>query len=199
VVRIGRSASANPGLRTGTTALAIATPIGLAAFAALGPLHKGWARRAGTPVPAARRTFVANRSAAGTSSNQPRAQLGPLDRRFSASLSGVVSQTDAPAGAIVELSLRLSGGAAGQMRIRLGGAPLSGGGLSLTGSQVDLTAPGMPSALGGKVLSLEGGSIRARVSDTSGTQVDLHIDLSIDQSTGSVTGTVTGTPSGANG
>jgi hypothetical protein len=80
------------------------------------------------------------------------------------------------------------------MRIRLGGAPLSNGGLSLTGSQVDITAPGMPSALGGRVLSLTGDRMLARVSDVSGTTVELRINLSINQDTGTVTGTMTGTP-----
>jgi hypothetical protein len=185
LVRIARSAAPTPALRTGTTMLAVATPIGLAAFTLIGPLQKGWARRAGTPPPrsaTARRTVVSAR------------RPGPLDRQFSASLSGTVSQTTAPGGAIVELSLRLGGSVTGQMRIRLGGAPLPQGGLSLTGSQIDVTAPGMPSALGGKVVSLNGDNIVARVSDVSGTVVRLEMSLSIDQSSGAVTGTMTGRP-----
>jgi hypothetical protein len=54
----------------------------------------------------------------------------------------------------------------------------------------------MPSALGGKVTSLSGNNIVARVSDVSGTVVDLQINLSIDQSSGAVTGTMTGRPVG---
>ena len=80
------------------------------------------------------------------------------------------------------------------MRVRLGGAPLSNGGLSLTGSQVDVTSPGMPSVMAGRVVSLEGDHFRARVTDRSGTVIDLQANLSIDQNTGAVTGTLTGTP-----
>ena len=80
------------------------------------------------------------------------------------------------------------------MRVRLGGAPLQGGGLSLTGSQVDLTAPGMPSVLSGRVTHLEGSRFRARLSDKSGTVVDVDANVNIDQNTGSVSGTVTGRP-----
>jgi hypothetical protein len=189
LIRIGRSAAPIPGLRTGTTLLAIATPIAMAAFTLVGPLHKGWARRAGTPSP--KTTFVA--------AHPISRQLGRLDRPFTASLSGSVAQSNASGGAIVDLGLRLGGPVTGQMRIRLGGSPLAEGGLSLTGSQVDVTAPGMPSALGGKVTSLNGERILARVSDVSGTVVDLRINLSIDQSTGSVTGTVTGQPVGGRG
>jgi hypothetical protein len=189
LIRIGRSATPIPGLRTGTTLLAIATPIAMAAFTVVGPLHKGWARRAGTPPPKA--TAVA----AGPASRR----RGRLDRPFTANLSGTVAQSTVAGGAIVELGLRLGGDVTGQMRIRLGGSPIAEGGLSLTGSQVDVTAPGMPSALGGKVTSLSGGNILARVSDVSGTVVDLQINLSIDQSTGAVTGTMTGRPVGGTG
>ena len=80
------------------------------------------------------------------------------------------------------------------MRIRLGGEPLPSGGLSLTGSQVDLTAPGMPSAMVGKILSLQGGEFEARVSDASGSVVELRVNLTVDQNTGAVTGTMGGAP-----
>ncbi len=78
---------------------------------------------------------VASRST-GPSSSPPRA--------FSATLDGSVRQAQIQAGAIVDLSMRLSGGARGRLRVRLGGAPIAGGGLSLTGSQVDLIANGLP-------------------------------------------------------
>jgi methionine sulfoxide reductase heme-binding subunit len=184
LLRIGRSETAAPYLRTSTTLLAVATPIGLAVFAAVGPLAKGWARRAGTPSPHTVRTSAVVRPPA----------TQPLDRRFSATLDGTIDQTSASGGEIVELALRLSGGVSGQMRIRLGGAPLAGGGLSLTGSQVDLTAPGLPSAFGGKVQSLSGNSVVARVSDVSGAKLALRMQLSIDQNSGTVTGTITGDP-----
>jgi len=82
------------------------------------------------------------------------------------------------------------------MRVRLGGAPLPQGGLSLTGSQVALTAPGMPSAMVGRVLSLTGDTFDARVTDTSGAVVDLHVNLAIDQNSSGVSGTLTGAPIG---
>jgi hypothetical protein len=78
----------------------------------------------------------------------------------------------------------------------MGGAPLPTGGLSLTGSQVDVTGPGMPSAMTGTILSLAGDSFLARVRDASGSVVDLRANLSIDQNSGNVTGTLTGTPIG---
>lgn len=186
LVRIARSSGAPAGLRTGTTALAAVTPIGLAVFALVGPLARGWARRAGTPpihLSAARTPAVARSTT-----------RAPLERAFSATLAGSVAQSTVSGGAVVELNLRLGGSVSGRLRILLGGAPLDGGGLSLTGSQVDLTGPGLPSALGGTVQSLDGSRLIARVRDTSGATVDLRVNLSIDQSSGNVTGTVSGTP-----
>lgn len=198
LIRIARSESGGAVIRTGAGVLAIAAPVGLVIFTLVGPLQKGWARRAGTPLrllgaPTAS-TVPASRSApAAARSTTPR---GPLDRAFSATVFGSVKQTTVSNGSIVELNLRLGGGATGQMRIRLGGAPLPGGGLTLTGSQVDVTAPGMPSVMAGKVVSLQGNQIVARVSDTSGSVLDLNANLSIDQTSGAVTGTLSGTPLG---
>jgi hypothetical protein len=90
--------------------------------------------------------------------------------------------------------MRLGGGVQGQMRVRLGGAPLAGGGLSMTGSQVDLSAAGMPSVMAGQITSLQGNRFRARVTDRSGAAIELDAVLSIDQSNGTVTGTLTGKP-----
>jgi sulfoxide reductase heme-binding subunit YedZ len=195
LVRIGRSESATAGIRTGTTVLAIAAPVGLAIFAVVGPLQKGWARRAGTPL---RLLGARTASTLPASTGTPvTSRSGPLDRAFSATLSGTAAQSTVPNGSIIQLNLRLGGGVTGQMRVRLGGAPLQGGGLTLTGSQVDLTGPGMPSALAGKVVSLLGNRFVARVSGTSGSVVELRANLSIDETSGAVSGTVRGTPIGA--
>jgi hypothetical protein len=48
--------------------------------------------------------------------------------------------------------------------------------------------------MAGDVVSLQGDSFRARVTDQSGTVVDLHANLNIDQNSGAVTGTLTGRP-----
>src|SRR5207248_718790 len=133
LIRVGRAVSATPGVRVATSALAVATPIGIAIFTLAGPLQKGWARRAGTPPrllgaaqPSA--TAAGSTASAGRTVHSSSTTKGPLDRAFSATLSGTASQNAAPGGAIVELSLRLGGGAVGTMRVRMGGTPLSSGG-----------------------------------------------------------------------
>ena len=194
LIRIGRAESATPGMRAGTAALAIATPLGLAIFALAGPLQHGWARRAGTPLNLLGAGAAASAGTHGTPVASSKAAPGPLDRAFSASLTGTATQSNDGGGAIVELAMRLEGRVQGRMRVRLGGEPIEGGGLSLTGSQVDLSAPGMPSVMAGQIVSLEGDHFRARVTDQSGTVVNLAANLNIDQNSGSVSGTLTGQP-----
>ena len=191
--RIGRAASADDGIRAGAAAASLAMVLGLVIFTVAGPLQRGWARRAGTPLRLLGAThLVSVRASQGVPASTVAA--GPLDRQFTATLRGSVSQQDAGGGAIVQLSLQLGGGEQGQMRIRLGGSPLPSGGLSLTGSQVDLTAPGMPSAMTGQIVTLEGTQFLARVSDVSGSVVDLRGALKINGS--AVTGSLAGSPVG---
>ena len=193
LVRIARAEPTGSGLRAGTAALAVATPLGIAIFALAGPLQHGWSRRAGTPLKLLGGTS-ATRPAQGVPVKSSKAAPGPLDRSFTATLTGTASQNSDGNGAIVELAMHLGGSVHGQMRVRLGGAPLEGGGLSLTGSQVDLSANGMPSVMAGQIVSLQGDHFHARVTDQSGTVVDLDAALNIDQGNGTVTGTLTGRP-----
>lgn len=201
-IRLRAAESAGTGVRAGATLLSIAAPIGLVVFAVAGPLEKGWARRAGTPA-----TLLGSAHSRGKAAASPASSAGggvahqnaPLARAFSADLSGTAVQASAPSGAIVELGLRLTGPVTGELRIRLGGAPLSSGGLSLTGSQVDLTGPGLPSAFAGKIVSLQGTDMVARVTDAAGATMQLRANLSIDQNSGAVTGTLSGSPEGSGG
>jgi hypothetical protein len=196
-IRLRGTESASPGVRAGATLLSVAAPIGLIAFAAAGPLEKGWARRAGTPASLLGSHFVSRSVTRPAATSPAESNKGAaLARPFHAALSGTIVQTSAPGGEILELGLRLSGAVSGQLRIRLGGAPLPSGGLSLAGSQVDLTGPGLRSAFAGKILSLQGSQFVARVTDAFGATLRLEGGLSIDQNTGAVSGTVAGTPQG---
>ncbi|PZS13724.1 MAG: hypothetical protein DLM64_02860 [Solirubrobacterales bacterium] len=199
-VRIARAGPVPEGVRAPAIALAIATPIGLAIFTLAGPLQPGWARRAGTPPTlitgsAARASAAtpASAPAGGTApatSPAPATSTGTLKAPFSARLSGRVTQKSEPGGAIVDLALRLSGGAHGRLRVRMGGTPLNGGGLTMTGSQVDLAATGLSSVMEGQILSLNGQQFAARVTGASGSELNLRGELHIDNQTGGVTGTL---------
>lgn len=171
--------------------LAAATPVAVAVFAIAGPLSPHWARRAGTPAALlgkTHRVFASTPAAAPA----PRTRPGfPIP--FTAQLHGTVRQIPQPGGALVDLVLRCSGDISGEMRVRMAGAPIPGGGLSMTGSQVELTALGMNSAFQGKIVSLQGQQFDAHVRDAAGTRLTLHADLQIDNSTDTVDGTLTAT------
>ena len=114
--------------------------------------------------------------------------IHPLKLPFTSQLSGTITQEQASGGAILDMELRLSGGTTGALRgSRLGGQPQGGGGLSLSGSQVDLAPTGSSTALVGKVTALNGTEVAARVRG-SAQPVDLLANLRIDQQTGAVSG-----------
>lgn len=184
--RIAHVSGGHAGLRAPATALAVITPIGLAVFTVAGPLQSGWARRAGTPE-----SLLAG-------APSPKGDAA-FSEPFSSTLSGTVAETREPGGAIVNLSLQVSGRVHGVLRVRLGGVPVGGSGLSMTGSQVDFAPAGAPTALAGRIVSLQGEKFLARVSDGSGTVLDLRSQLQIDNSADTVTGTLSGSPVGSSG
>jgi DMSO/TMAO reductase YedYZ heme-binding membrane subunit len=185
-VRVARAEHPFAGGRMPGIALSVLTPVGLAVFAVAGPLAHGWAKRAGTPTtllthPAPVR--VAARTAS-PSGGGARAAAGP----FRANLTGTVRQSQAPGGAIVDLDMHLGGGASGRLRVRLGGQPSPGGGLSMTGSQVDLLTPAT-GVMTGQITSLQGTEFVAHVLNRAGA-LDLHAQLNIDTQTNAVTGSL---------
>jgi methionine sulfoxide reductase heme-binding subunit len=194
LIRIAGAETEPDGRRGAAIALTIATTLGIVLFTLAGPLQHGWARRAGTPSSLLPKTVVA----AAAKVRAPRTAkhaTATLKPPFSARITGRVTQSQAAGGAIVDLALRLSGGADGKLRIRLAGAPIDGGGLSMTGSQVDLLAAGLPSVMEGRIVSLQGQDLVAHVAG-AGSALDLHANLSIDQGSGSVTGTLSASAGG---
>jgi DMSO/TMAO reductase YedYZ heme-binding membrane subunit len=188
--RIAGASGQYAGLRAPATALAVVTPIGLAIFTLAGPLQQGWARRAGTPSSLLGHKVA---SVAPRPVQRP-AATNPLTGPFTATLAGTVAENGAPGGAIVDLALQVRGQVNGRMRVRLGGVPIgAGGGLSMTGSQVDLALAGQPAVLQGKIVSLRGEEFVARLSG-GGTTVNVHAQLQIDTNSNTVTGTLSGAP-----
>jgi hypothetical protein len=187
VARIVQSDRISEGRRTLGVAAALLTPLALAAFTVVGPLASGWARRAGTPT---KLLFSAHRARTVTVAATPTATT--LKVPFNATLAGTIRESSAAGGAILDMALRLGGGAHGLIRIRLAGAPQDGGGLSLTGSQVDLLADGLPVVMEGRITQLEGQRFTARVTGAAQAPLDLDANLQIDNQSGVVTGTLRG-------
>ncbi len=204
--RIAHVSGEHAGLRAPATALAVITPVGLAIFTLAGPLQTGWARRAGTPkslLGSPHLSSTSSSSGSSSSGSSSSSSPGPgsalLAKPFTSSLSGTVNEQAAPGGAIVDLSFQVSGRVHGLLRVRLGGVPVGGSGLSMTGSQVDFAPAGARSVLQGRIVSLQGEQFLARVTDGAGTILDLRGQLQIDNSANTVTGTLSGSPVGSNG
>jgi DMSO/TMAO reductase YedYZ heme-binding membrane subunit len=199
-IRVMRSA-VEPGSGRGLwLVLAGVTPLVLAGFAIAGPLAPHWARRAGTPASVLHKAHpVAVVTPSRTSSAAPAPARSrardTIPRTFNARLSGTLSQIPQPTGALVDIVLHASGPIRGEMRVRMAGAPIQGGGLSMTGSQVQLTAVGLASVLTGQISALQGTQFDAKVRDATGTSLVLHVDLNIDNSNNTVTGTLDASPS----
>ena len=186
VARIARAAGVSDGWRTISTGATVITPVALAGFTLLGPLAPHWSARAGTPASLlGAHTFAAKVTTPVTTTRA----TAKVKLPFTAQLDGTMQQTQAAGGAIVDLEMRLSGGLTGQLRIRLGGQP-EGGGLSMTGSQVDLIASGVPVAFEGRVTGLDGDRVVARVQASLQTPMLLTANLQINNQT--VTGTLQG-------
>ena len=195
LVRIGTVDRSRASLRAGAFTLAAVTPLGIAIFALAGPLAHGWAKKAGTPASLLPHTFVSSTTTTGAPhTTAPPAGTHELKKAFAANLKGKIVQIPEQSGAIVELRLNMTGEIKGHLRMRLGGQPLQGGGLSMTGSQVDLAADGTPSVYQGQVTTLSGTRIVAKVTDSNGSSLQLRASLQIDQQTASVTGTLLGSP-----
>ena len=199
--RLSHLSGEHVGLRAPATALAVITPIGLAIFTLAGPLQQGWARRAGTPssllgrAPALAASSSGSGSGSGSGAGSGSA-ASALRGSWISNLSGTVAENQAEGGAVVDLALGVDGQVHGRLRVRIAGVPVdAGGGLSMTGSQVDLAVAGAPSVLQGQITSLQGERFVARVSDRrGGTVLDLRANLSIDNQNNTVTGTLAGTP-----
>ncbi len=190
--RLGQAERAFKGVQIPGMAVCAAVVVGIAVFTFAGPLQRGWARRSGTPS-----RLLAHPAAHVSGVNAARIAKLPTPSRtvrpFTAGVRGRLTQHNTSLGAIVNISVQLSGGVEGRLRVRLGGTPLAGGGLSMTGSQVDLVVHGYPDVFTGRIKALQGTAFLARVTSATGAALTLHGELAIDQQTQAVTGRVRAT------
>jgi DMSO/TMAO reductase YedYZ heme-binding membrane subunit len=176
---------ARRGIRTAALSATVAAPIALVAWLSTGPLASGWARRSGTPP------SVLAAVGAGTTKPASSAPSATFRAPFSANLSGTAAQRTVNDGDTAEVSIQatMSGGQSGRLNVTIAGTPLDNGGVSMTSSQVSLGPANQPELYRGRITSLEGTRLNARVSNGSGGTIDLRADLNIEPS-GSVTGTL---------
>ena len=151
--------------------------------------------RAGTPaVVAGQPAFVVLVFVAGVvvSSRAARSRRGPLHREPRP--ARVTPERGAGRGGR-RPHASVSGRVHGRLRVRIGGEPIGGGGLSMTGSQVDLALAGRAvGAPGHDRRRSAGPQFSARVPTARARSLDLHAMLQIDDQSNTVTGTLSGAP-----
>jgi methionine sulfoxide reductase heme-binding subunit len=189
LVRVANTRSIPVGGRALAAGGTLAVCLGVVAFTLAGPLQPHWSHRAGTPAS----LLGGGVKLASTSGVRVSAQTVP----FEANLSGTLRQSGRPGGEVLDFMLQISGGARGVLRIRIAGLPLSGGGVSMVGSQVALAVAGLPSAAQGRIVALAGANLAARVTGSTGG-LDLRIALA-DAGAGRITGTLQATRTGSGG
>jgi hypothetical protein len=183
-------------LRTGALATAGALALGVLIWLPGGPLGKGWARRAGTPL-----TLLAASAAASTgghpaSTAAAGSSADAFQHRFSASLAGTMRQEPGPGSGLqtVTIATTFGGSPSGQLHVVIEGQALSGGGVALSASKVTLGSSASPALYRGQIGQLSGNHIAATVRSASGRALSLNVTIQTSASEGSVTGTLTATP-----
>lgn len=164
------------GLRLGSAAISAVAPVVLAAWLTLGPLAPHWAARAGTPA------ALLTRQTAGQPATAQAPTTGSLPAPpFTAELAGTVRQSaGSTAGQVaVTITLRLSGGATGQLTLVIDGMPDGAGGVSLVHSQVTLGPASAPQHYQGRIVALAGTQVGAQVAAADGQSLHLDIGLRI--------------------
>jgi hypothetical protein len=180
------------GLRLGALGLTAATFCAGTAFALAGPLAPGWARRAGTPVQLLASVRQAPRRAA---SDTARAGL-PLP--FDGSLQGTI-QRSATTGqtAQVDIVATVQGvGRPARVEVRIAGRPLADGGLQMSSSAVSLGTAAQPDLYAGRIVSLSGAQLLARLHRPGARPVSLQLALQLANGSSQVTGTATAREAG---
>jgi len=188
-------------VRAGALGATAIVPIGLLLWLPAGPLGKGWARRSGTPTSLLVSTRAAAVSApptgaASTSSPAQATSVSAPNQPFTANLAGSVTQGPGPGAGLVSVDLitQLTGSPARRLDIRMDGQP-SGAGISLLDSRVTLSSATSGAApFGGRITSLSGNRLVARLQDPGGHSLSLDVTLAIDSQAHTVSGTVSGSP-----
>jgi sulfoxide reductase heme-binding subunit YedZ len=187
--RLGRGwTPANSVPRGLAASVTVVLPLVVTIWALSGPLKPGWARKAGTPAAllGSSNAVAAAPSSAGAASSVPSGpSTGPSSTTFhvpfTSQFSGQQHETRPDSNGLVSviLSCNLTSGTSGTLKLVLTGYPIDDGGVSLTGSQVQLGPSGDPTAYRGHVTQLAGGTVIAVLQDSRGDAATATIDLQL--------------------
>lgn len=183
-------------VRGAALALTALAPIALIVWLPGGPLGRGWARRAGTPVSLLGSSAPAVASSVTGAQSAPRSQSGTLSGPFDVRLSGSIKQGPGPGPGLVavKIATSFSGSVAGRLEIEIDGQPVGEGGVSLRSSSVTLGSTPTPVVYRGKIVALNGNRLLASVRSSDGQSLSLQVALAINAGAGTVSGTLIASP-----
>ena len=196
--RLGAGWPRNPAPRVAAYGGVLVALIGCGAWLVQGPLHPGWARRSGTPP-----ALLAH------SASQPKPGSGPAGGNgssassgkatlpavpFQAPLSGTASQSQT-AGGEVKVTIAATASGAGDhaaLVIVINGVPDGNGGVAMKSSEVTFGPAGAPRQYAGRLTSLNGTSMQAAVTGTTGglSRPALTLNVGLRVNGGAVTGSL---------
>jgi sulfoxide reductase heme-binding subunit YedZ len=176
--------SATAGRRGAALFASIALPVAIAAWTVSGPLHAGWARRAGTPpalTAGGSSTGVTSSSVpSGTASSVPSGTATPaLAVPLTATFTGTQTESGPDANGLMTITINGSFGGSGRLQVALSGQPAAGGGVDLSGGQVTVGTSSNPGQYRGQVTGLSGSQISASLSDAGGATFPATLTLRI--------------------
>jgi hypothetical protein len=178
---------ANAPRRGAAVLLSIAVPAAVVAWAASGPLRPGWAKRAGTPA-----ALIASASAprAPTPATTPSGTT--LTVPFSARFDGTQRQAGPDSSGLLTVTIAgtFQGDQKGRLTVVLTGQPADGGGVDLTGSQVQLGPASAPDEYRGRVIQLTGPGLVAELTGPQNAAITATIELRLSPGQNTVTGSV---------
>jgi sulfoxide reductase heme-binding subunit YedZ len=177
--------------RAGAVAAVAAALAALAVWLPSGPLAAGWARRSGTPAALLARPA---RAAPARPVAAAAAAAARMPLTFHARGRGRVrSGTAADGTALIDIALRLRAPGHPALDLRLAGRALPDGGISVARSQITLGPASDPARYAGRLETLRGTTLDARVDPVRGRAIRLHAVLDL-RAGGRVTATVRGVP-----
>ena len=180
-----------------------AAAIALAVWLPQGPLGHGWALRSGTPLALLMPKQTSFASTRTTTSRQPAStsprsvQASAVQAPITGEATGTIHQgTDNHGTELVDIALALSSPEHRRVDVRIAGAPAGGGGVALERSQVTFGPPHDPARYVGRLISLSGTQMEARMRPLRGRPIDLRANLFLDAASGDAHGRVSVRPIG---
>ena len=177
VWRLTRNWRHDTSVRVASAVVTVVLVGGMTLWATDGPMQKGWARRAGTPV-----ELLGDGTGVAEGFALP----------FSGRVSGTVEQNTTRQGANATITLTgvITDGADGVFVISITGPVGANGGVTMRSSTATMGPADFPREYTGSIIELRGTRLQIEVADAAGDLISARLVLELDQASATFTGTI---------